>query len=133
MKRITLTICSAACLLSCSNRSMPTASRSVQTNETGKSKPESDRLDEPVYKKGLYLVTQNDCFTCHKLTEEFVGPSFKEVANRYKSYPDSIVGHIASRVITGGSGAWRNVPMVPHKDLSNEDAVAMVRYILLRQ
>jgi len=59
------------------------------------------------------------------------GPSYRDVANKYASLPDTIVTHLAGKIIKGGSGVWGEVPMTPHPALSEEDAKSMVKYILL--
>src|SRR5690348_7819160 len=33
--------------------------------------------------KGLELIAQSDCLTCHKVDEKLVGPSYRDVANKY--------------------------------------------------
>ena len=38
---------------------------------------------------------------------------------------------LAEKVIKGGSGVWGAVPMTPHPQISQEDAEAMVKYVLL--
>ncbi|MCG2615157.1 c-type cytochrome [Terrimonas sp. NA20] len=130
MKEIILMICCAALLLACGNKitskRMPASQRVITEN-----KAQGNITDHPDYNTGIQLVRQSDCFTCHKISEAFVAPSFTEVANKYRSYSDSIVRHLAGRVITGGSGVWGILPMTPHADLSKDDAAAMIRYILL--
>ena len=89
--------------------------------------------DNPVYKEGLALISkpENNCFTCHKVDERIQGPSYREVANKYKDYPDTIVAHLANKLIKGGNGVWGTIYMTPHFDLSQEDAEKIVKYILL--
>jgi len=100
--------------------------------ETKKEPPkEVDITKDPNYQKGLELISKSDCFTCHKIDEKLTGPPYREVANKYASYPDTIVPHLADKVINGGSGVWGDVPMLPHKALSKEDAETMVKYVLL--
>jgi cytochrome c len=45
--------------------------------------------------------------------------------------PDTIVEHLAKKVISGGSGVWGEIMMTPHPGLSLDSAEAIVRYILL--
>jgi cytochrome c len=90
-----------------------------------------DVTQDPVYQKGVELVAKSDCFTCHKIEEQFTGPAYREVANKYAGMPDTIVAHLAGKIIKGGAGVWGQVFMTPHATLSQEDAEAMVRYILL--
>lgn len=91
-----------------------------------------DITKDPAYQKGFTLVANNKtCLTCHQIDGPFTGPSYREVANKYATYPDTIVAHLAHRIIQGGTGEWGTNFMVPHPDISQEDAEAMVRYILL--
>jgi cytochrome c len=79
----------------------------------------------------LELASKNDCFTCHQVDDKLTGPSYREVANKYAGMPDTIVTHLAGKVITGGSGVWGQIMMTPHPALSQADAEAIVRYVLL--
>ena len=90
-----------------------------------------DITKNPDYQKGLSLTTASDCFTCHKIDEPLTGPTYRSVANKYAGLPDTIVTHLAKKIISGGSGVWGEVPMTPHPSISEEDAKAMVKYILL--
>jgi cytochrome c len=92
--------------------------------------PTGDVSTHPDYKKGLALIGQSDCLTCHKVSEKVVGPAYQEVAERYAGKP-GIEDTLAGKIINGGSGNWGQIPMAPHPQISKEDAVAMVKYILL--
>jgi cytochrome c len=105
--------------------------------ETKNEKQEEEKTDvndvtkNPEYQKGLELVAKSDCFTCHKIEEQFTGPAYREVAKKYAGMSDTIVAHLAGKILKGGAGVWGQVFMTPHPTLSQEDAEAMVRYILL--
>ena len=73
---------------------------------------------------------KSDCLTCHKIDDKLIGPSYKEIANKYAGAPNDVVTALARTIIQGGSGNWGNVPMTPHPSISQEDAETMVRYIL---
>ncbi len=90
-----------------------------------------DITKNPDYEKGLGLLAKSDCLTCHKVDEFLTGPSYRDVANKYASMPDTIVSHLAGKIINGGSGVWGEIAMTPHAAISQEDAEAMVKYILL--
>jgi cytochrome c len=100
-----------------------------------KTKPEetkaTDITKDPVYQKGLEIASKNDCFTCHQVDDKLTGPAYREVANKYAGMPDTIVAHLAKKVISGGSGVWGEIMMTPHPGLSLDSAEAIVRYILL--
>lgn len=84
----------------------------------------------PDYQKGLELIAKSDCLTCHKVSEKVTGPAYKDVAAKYENTEEN-VALLAGKVIKGGSGVWGAIPMTPHAQLSEADAKAMVKYVLL--
>ena len=90
----------------------------------------NDLSANPDYTKGLALVAGSDCLTCHKTSEKNIGPAYKDVAAKYENTEEN-VKMLAEKVIKGGSGVWGAVPMTPHPQISQEDAEAMVKYVLL--
>jgi cytochrome c len=90
-----------------------------------------DLSNNPDYQKGLSLVAKNQCLTCHNVDAAVTGPPYREVAKKYANMPDTIVAHLAKKIISGGSGVWGEIFMTPHPAISQEDAEAMVKYILL--
>ncbi|MFY7651776.1 MAG: c-type cytochrome [Chitinophagaceae bacterium] len=84
----------------------------------------------PVYKEGVELVAKSDCLTCHKVDEVILGPSYREVANRYENTPENIE-MLTQKIIEGGKGNWGEVPMSAHPQLLPSEAKKMVQYILL--
>lgn len=88
---------------------------------------------EPATKKALnagnVLIAKSDCKTCHAPAQKLVGPSFVQIAKRYKSSAGTI-SNLAGKIINGGAGVWGQLPMTPHPQLSKKDASVMVQYIL---
>lgn len=84
---------------------------------------------EAAASKGAALIEQKDCKTCHKVDVKLVGPSYKEVAQKYEA-TDANIDMLVDKVIKGGSGHWGEVAMLPHADLPKDDAKEMVKYIL---
>jgi cytochrome c len=80
-------------------------------------------------KKGETLISKSDCFACHKINEKLLGPSYKDVANKYANTKAN-VNYLVAKIKNGGSGVWGAIPMSPHPALSDDDAAAMVQYIL---
>lgn len=76
---------------------------------------------------GKALISGGDCLACHQEQQKLVGPSYAEVAKKYK---ESDVAKLAKKVIDGGSGVWGPIPMAPHAALSQQDAESMIHYIL---
>jgi cytochrome c len=124
-------------LISCGNGDEAAAPSKENTANEAKENASAEKMDgddvskNPVYKKGLALIAKSDCLTCHKVDEKLVGPSYREVAEKYAGAPNDVVTALASKIIKGGVGNWGNVPMLPHPAISQEDAETMVRYILL--
>jgi cytochrome c len=58
-----------------------------------------------------------------------MGPSFKEVAARYKGQ-DGAAAKLVEKLRRGGSGAWGPLPMPPNPDLAESDAAALVQWVL---
>ncbi|MEB2774132.1 hypothetical protein SYJ56_02380 [Algoriphagus sp. D3-2-R+10] len=63
------------------------------------------------------------------MTEKSIGPSYQEVAQKYKG-DDSALEMLAKKVISGGSGVWGETAMAGHPQLSADEAAEMVKYIL---
>jgi cytochrome c len=58
-----------------------------------------------------------------------VGPSFDEIAQRYRGQAGA-VPQLKAKIKAGGLGNWGDVPMTPHPTLSDDQLGAMVRWIL---
>jgi cytochrome c len=80
-------------------------------------------------KDGKALIEASDCRTCHKDDAKLIGPSYQDVAKKYESNEKNIK-MLADKVLKGGSGVWGEIPMAGHPNVSEEDAKAMVTYIL---
>ena len=101
---------------------------------SGENKSQSGAADvskDPVYQKGLELVGKNDCLTCHKIDDVFTGPSYKQIAEKYAGASDAMITELGQKIIKGGNGVWGSALMTPHPAISQQDAEAMVKYILL--
>jgi cytochrome c len=124
MKKIILSLAVLSLIAACGGGD-------ADKKEEKKEATTTDVSENPDYKKGLALIAGSDCLTCHKVDEALTGPTYRDVANKYASLPDTIIGHLAGKIITGGNGVWGDTYMTPHPALSKEDAEAMVKYILL--
>lgn len=121
-------------LVACGNgneTAAPAAENAKNEANESTASTSNDVSSDPVYKKGLGLIAKSDCLTCHKVDEKLVGPSYREVAEKYAGAPNDVVTALAEKIIKGGVGNWGNVPMLPHPAISQEDAETMIRYILL--
>jgi len=75
------------------------------------------------------LAKKHACFACHTLDKKMVGPSYKEVAAKYRSDKEA-AAKLAAKVKNGGQGVWGNVPMPPNAAVPDADIKALVGWIL---
>ncbi|MEL6670448.1 MAG: PKD domain-containing protein, partial [Bacteroidota bacterium] len=81
------------------------------------------------FAKGLKLIKNSDCKSCHDPIIKSVGPSYQQIADYYKGQSGVIDG-LASKIITGGNGVWGEKIMAGHPQHTMEETREMVRYIL---
>lgn len=75
------------------------------------------------------LAQKYGCLSCHQETRKVVGPSYKDVANKYKGDAKA-EEHLIHVIKNGGKGVWGNIPMPPQPRVTDADAKAMVQWIL---
>src|SRR4030067_2709811 len=56
------------------------------------------------------LVKKLNCTACHALDKRKLGPSFQEVANKYKGDANA-AANLQVKISRGGSGSWGTMPM----------------------
>ena len=83
----------------------------------------------PVELPGKALIEGSDCKSCHLIDQKSAGPSYKDVAAKYKTQKDAIEW-LTSKIIRGGSGVWGTTEMAAHPQIKDADAMKMVEYIL---
>jgi len=137
MKNIIIAISFLAFMVSCSSggEQQPTdpdmdatvaQDDSVYKEDSGDASEETASADNSL-EAGLALIEGSDCRTCHQNDTRVIGPSYKEVAEKYS---EEDIDVLVSHIIDGSVGIWGEIPMTPHLDLSEEDARLMVKYIL---
>jgi cytochrome c len=62
-------------------------------------------------------------------TQRVVGPSFREISQRYAG-DGAAAGRLADKIRSGGVGVWGQIPMPPHPQLNSDQAGALARWIL---
>jgi cytochrome c len=75
------------------------------------------------------LHTKFNCTACHADDKKLVGPSYKEVAAKYKADKDA-VKKLSEKVRKGGVGVWGQIPMPANPTPSDADVKAMVEAVL---
>jgi cytochrome c len=71
------------------------------------------------------------CIACHMADAKLVGPSWKEIAARYKGDANA-AANLAARLRVGGTGVWGQIPMpaTPKERISDEDLAALIDWVL---
>lgn len=77
----------------------------------------------------LGIMAKSDCKSCHNVNTKSLGPMFMEIAQKYKD-DAAATDLLAKKIIAGGSGVWGDAMMPAHASLAENDAKAMVKYIL---
>lgn len=75
------------------------------------------------------LAAANNCLACHKVDAQLVGPSYQDIAAKYKDQ-EGAAAMLADSVKNGVSGKWGAIPMPPNAAVSDEDIKALVDWIL---
>lgn len=75
------------------------------------------------------LAQKKNCMACHTVDKKLIGPAFKDVAKKHAGEKDA-VAKLSEKVRKGGSGVWGNIPMPPNPQVNEEEAKALVNWIL---
>ena len=76
----------------------------------------------------LILARNSNCAACHQMDKKFIGPSFREIAAKYKT-DSGAESRLIDKVKNGSSNVWGAIPMPPNA-LRVEDNRALVKWIL---
>jgi len=76
----------------------------------------------------LELSQKSNCAACHQRDKKFIGPSFEDIAVKYKDDAGA-EARLAEKVKKGGGGVWGAIPMPPNA-IRDEDIRALVKWIL---
>jgi cytochrome c len=74
------------------------------------------------------LATKSGCMACHAVDKKLVGPSYQDVAKKYKATDAAM---LADKVKKGGKGNWGQIPMPPNEGkIKDEDVKTLISWIL---
>ena len=79
--------------------------------------------------KGLTLLRNSDCFTCHASKNKLIGPSFDLIAKRYPVNKNSLE-RLTKKVLNGSTGIWGKVAMPAHPAMEKDEVREMISWIL---
>ena len=78
------------------------------------------------------LAKKHNCLACHTVDKKLVGPSYKDVAAKYRG-DKSAEAKLADKVKKGGVGVWGQVPMPPNAAVPDSDVKSLVQWILTQK
>jgi len=80
---------------------------------------------------GATLFTEVGCAACHQVDKKRMGPTFKDVAAKYKGQ-EGAEDMLFKKVRAGGAGNWGNIPMTPNPPdrVSDEELHTIIKWIL---
>jgi cytochrome c len=70
-----------------------------------------------------------DCFSCHAIDKEVVGPAWITIADRYH-HDRAKVPYLVAKIRNGSVGDFGKIPMPAHHDMSDKLATYLANYIL---
>ena len=75
------------------------------------------------------MMKKDGCAACHAIDKKVVGPSYADVAAKYKGDAGA-AAKLEAKVKAGGAGVWGPVPMPPNATCPDADIKALVGWIL---
>ena len=75
------------------------------------------------------LAQAKNCMACHAVDHKVVGPSYKDVAIKYKG-DKAAVDKLATKIIKGGAGVWGPVPMPANAQVNESEAKTLAAWVL---
>src|SRR5262245_40840046 len=86
-------------------------------------------LEARAAEAGEELAKNSGCLACHTIDKKLVGPSYKDIANKYRG-DKSAPANLAKKVKEGGKGVWGDIPMTPNAHVKDADIATIVNWIL---
>ncbi|MEO8102729.1 MAG: c-type cytochrome [Betaproteobacteria bacterium] len=102
--------------------------RGLDTNKVERAVSTVTPAAKPAPSPMLELAGKSNCMACHQVDKKFIGPSFQEIALKYKA-DTGAESRLAEKVKKGGGGIWGPIPMPPNA-IRDEDIRALVKWIL---
>ena len=76
------------------------------------------------------LAQKSGCLACHSIDKKVLGPSYKDVAAKYKG-DKTAEAKLVEKVKKGGSGVWGPMPMPANSpQVKDDDIKKIVAWVL---
>lgn len=85
--------------------------------------------EERLQVQGLQLAQERSCLRCHDPVRHYVGPSFRDIAERYRT--DTTAGErLTDKIQHGSVGRWGRVIMPRQPQVSPAEAAVLAHWVL---
>ncbi len=75
------------------------------------------------------LIKVKQCIACHQVEADSAGPSYLNVAMRYRDDKNAFT-HLQQKLKVGGGGVWGELPMPPQAAITDAESQQMIKAIL---
>jgi cytochrome c len=75
------------------------------------------------------MLAKYGCVACHAVQEKSVGPTFKDVAVKYRAQAGA-AAYLVMQVKNGSTGVWGTIPMPSNSDVPSADLDMIIAWIL---
>lgn len=75
------------------------------------------------------LAKKYNCLTCHAMDKKVIGPSYQDVAAKYKGDAGA-EAKLVAKIKNGGAGVWGQIPMPPNPNVPEADIKTLVKWVL---
>ncbi len=79
--------------------------------------------------EAMAVAKKSDCLACHAIDRKVVGPSWADVAAKYRG-DATAEAYLINKIAKGGSGVWGSMKMPAHPKLSEADLSTLSRFVL---
>jgi cytochrome c551/c552 len=94
----------------------------------------TSHLPTPLPQETAILQSRN-CLACHAIDKKLVGPSFQDIANKYRSSAvplTTLQAQLQTSILQGSVGRWGQVPMPPRTNITADELTTIVNWLLVR-
>ena len=84
--------------------------------------------EETKFVLGKNFIAESDCSSCHQVAEKSIGPTYNDIADKYRTDRKADT-YLTGKIIKGGGGVWGEQAMAAHPNLPASKVLQMVHYI----
>lgn len=77
----------------------------------------------------MALAKSKNCMSCHNLDRKVVGPSYKDIAAKYRN-DSTAAARLATKIMNGGGGVWGVVKMPSNPQLTEAESKKLAAWVL---